>query len=234
MLLLMYDPVMRQGREWAIEKSDVPPVIKRSGNDIYPQHDRAVVTYNHYISGFTEEEILEFLRATGEECELADIVRDIQHIKTLHPTRVLIAHENDRNRLLIQRTEGRQYRRLLAEALAMKAEAFVAAGMSPTTPLKEFREAVGMTEKPGAINVSVNQQNLNLSGGERNNSGVRSSEDLLRSVMDRMKANQAQISQEAASTVIDAEVVAPENTDENKEELWDRDDDIDIIPDPDD
>lgn len=223
---------MRQGREWAIEKSDVPPAIKRSGNDIYPQHDRAVITYNHYISGFTEEEIVSFFQATGEECELSDILRDIQHIKTLHPTRVLIAHENDRNRLLLQRTEGKQYRRLLGEALAMKAEQFLAAGMSPSSPLKEYREAVGMSEKPG-INVSVNQQSLSINGGEtKTKSGFRSSEDLLRNVMDRMKANQAQIPQVSEST-IEAEAVPVEPSDSTVQ-LWDDDDEDEGIPDPDD
>lgn len=224
---------MRQGYEWGITKSDVPPAIKRSGKDIYPEHDRAVVSYNHYISGFTEEEIVAFYSAVGQECTPEDIARDIQHVKTLHPTRVIIAHENDRNRLLLQRTEGTQYRRLLGEALAMGAVQYLAAGMSPTSPLKEFREAVGMTEKPGAINVSVNQQSLNINSETKQKSGFRSSEDLLRSVMDRMKANQPQIPVVATGTVIEAEAVQVEQSESPSEEPWDQEDDVDVIPDPD-
>ena len=225
---------MKQGHEWAITKSDVPPQSKRGAKNGYPSHDRAVTVYSHYISGFTEEEIVAFLNRNGEECNLADIECDLQHVKSLHQTRTLIAHENDRNRLLIQRTEGQKYRRLLGESLDIEAKQFLAAGLTPTSPLKEYREAVGMTEKPGAINVSVNQQSLNIGGGEsRQQSGIRSSEDLLRTVMDRMNAanTQDQIPQNS-EMVIDAEATPVEEETASVDEISDEDDE-DVIPDPD-
>jgi|GEM_PF-2127350 hypothetical protein len=224
---------MKQGNGWAIVKSDVPFNLKRSAVEDYPFHDRAVMVYNQYISGFTEEEIVVFLNRSGEECDLTDIECDLQHIKSLHPTRALIAHENDRNRLLLQRTEGKQYRRLLGESLSIEAKQFLAAGINPTATLKEFREAVGMTEKPGSFQVNVNQQSLNIGGGEaRQQTGIRSSEDLLRAVMDKMNAanSQNQIPQ-SSDVVIEAspsEEAAPIDgmidIDEEEE---------DFIPDPD-
>lgn len=218
----------RQGREWAITKSDVPPAIKRGAKDDYPEHARAVEAYNHYISGYREEEIADFFRSIGMECTVEEIERDIQHIKTMHPTRVLIAHENDRNRLLLQRTEGTEYRRLLGEALKLKAEQFLAAGISPTSSLREYREAVGMTEKPGGINVHVDQRSLNIGPGATN-SGISSSEDLLRSVMNRMRA-QNQISQE--SEVFETEAASPSVQEETFDLPETLEEDDDLIPDP--
>ena len=221
---------MKQGREWAMTKTDVPPLIKRGAKGDYPEHDRAVKVYNHWISGSLPEEIVTFLNKIGIECDVTDIECDLQHVKSLHPTKVLIAHENDRNRLLLQRTEGEQYRRLISEALQLKATQYLAAGISPTGPLKEYREAVGMTEKPGGINLAINQQSLNIGGGEaRQQTGIRSSEDLLRSVMDKMDASQ-QNQLPSTTEVIDAEVLPEEAP---SDEMPTGEEDEDVIPDPD-
>ena len=224
---------MKQGHEWAIVKSDVPPLIKRGAKDDYPEHDRAVKVYNHYISGSIPEEIVAFLNKIGIDCDVTDIECDLQHIKSLHPTKVIIAHENDRNRLLLQRTEGEQYRRLIGEALKLQAVQYLAAGISPTGPLKEYREAVGMTEKPGSFNLAINQQSLNIGGGEaRQQSGIRSSEDLLRSVMDKMNAANAQNQIPPEGEIINAEATpAEEETTSADEFIYEEDEDV--IPDPD-
>jgi len=102
---------------------------------------------------------------------------DIQHIQSVLPTRVLTAQINDRNRLLVLRSESVQYRRLLSDALAQPVGAYLAAGISPTGPMKEFREAVGMVERPGAISLSLSQ-NVSVTEGK-----VTSFEDLLRRVI---------------------------------------------------
>ena len=214
----------RHGYEYAITKSGPPPDIKRIGKDDYPHHERASTSYTHYITGYTEEEIADFLTEAGIKCETRDVERDIQHIQSLLPTRTVIAHENDRNRLLIQRNQGKQYRALLKEALAIKAKDYVESGLSPAGPLKEFREAVGMTERPGGINLQVNQQNVNV-GSSQTASGINSSEDLLRSVMAKMRENQAALPAETRAIEVEAVTeAAPALMDDNEDEG---------IPDPD-
>lgn len=198
----------RTDYEWAIKKSGAPPGLGRIQKGDYPEAERASKVYTHYITGYAEEEIVKFMNAGGAECTVEDIERDIQHIQSLLPTRTLIAHENDRNRLLLQRTEGRQYRRLLSEALSIEAARYLASGVSPTGPLREYREAVGMQEKPGSINLNVSQQNLSLGAGVA--SGVTSSEDLLRRVMSRMKSQQALPPSSEEPAVIDLPATAEE------------------------
>ncbi len=214
---------------WAIKKSGPPPHIGRIGKDDYPDAERASTVYTHFITGYAEEEIAKFMQAVGVECSVEDIERDIQHIQSLLPTRVLIAHQNDRNRLLIQRTEGKQYRRLLAEALAVQATNYIASGVSPTGPLKEYREAVGMQEKPGGINVHLSQQNLNVGAGAA--SGVTSSEDLLRRVMSRMKS-QALPPQGTEAIEVEASAPLPEEVQVEQVDVFEDDEDT-TIPDPD-
>ena len=214
----------RIGYNWAVTKSGPPPEKQISNND-YPHHRRADIAYTHYISGRIPSEIVEFLRFQGIECTEQDIEYDIQHIQTRLPTRTLIAHENDRNRLLIQRTEGEQYRRLLGEALKVQASTYLAAGVSPTGVLKEYRESVGQQEKPGAMNINVSQNTMNVGGAAA--SGIGSSEDLLRRVMSRMKADQAALPAviEVEGTPVDIPPVA---------EMPELEEDDDRIPDPDD
>jgi hypothetical protein len=212
----------RAGYEWSITKSGAPTNIKKIGKDDYAFHERASTVYTHYISGYAEEEIVKFLRAGGAECTVEDIELDIQHIQSLLPTRTLISHENDRARLLLQRSEGKKYRSLLSEALDIKAAKYISAGMSPAGALKEYREAVGMTEKPGGISVHVDQRSLHVGAGAAN--GVSSSEDLLRRVMSKLKAQEI-----PPVDAIEAEAteVAP------ADEVFDDGED-ESIPDPDD
>jgi hypothetical protein len=221
----------RQGFEWAVTKSGPPPEIKQIGKDDYAQHGRASTVYTHFISGFAEEEIVKFLNAQGIECSLEEIEMDIQHIQSLLPTRTLISHENDRNRILIQRTEGKKYRQLLNTALSLEAKDYLAVGLSPHSVMKEYREATGMQEKPGGINVHVDQRSLSIGGGATPPSGVNSSEDLLRRVMSKMQSRQVALPEtiEPEGETIEAEAteVAPTEGDvfEDSED--------ESIPDPD-
>lgn len=207
---------MRQGFEWAVTKAGMPPVVKRGSKTEYPHHERSVKAYNHYLSGYTEEEIAAFLTHTeGEDVSVEQVQMDIQHIQSLHPVRTLIAHNNDRERLLLQRTQSSQYRRLLTESLSIPAEAWVAGGMSPVGPLKEFREAVGMTEKSGGFAVNLNQNNLNVSAGAGSEGGsggrLASSEDLLRRVMGKLQENHTKsLPPGTEDSVIEADAIESE------------------------
>jgi hypothetical protein len=184
----------KYGYEWAVTKNDTPPWSRRDGKLSYPEHERASKAYTHYISGFTEDEIANFLGAPVEE-----IQKDIEHITSLLPLRTIIGHQNDRLRILIQRTEGEQYRKLLSQALRVPADDYLRAGIAPAGPLKEYREAVGMTDRPGAFNINVSQNQVTVS----NENGISSSEDILRKVMDKINAKQQQ------ETVIDVQAEEP-------------------------
>jgi hypothetical protein len=172
----------RQGHEWAIRKTGPAPLVSRADKLDYPQHERAARAYTIYISGYTEDEIAKFLG-----CTLEDVAADMIHMQSCIPTRTIIAHENDRNRILIQRSESQKYRSLLSQALSLPVEQYLQAGIAPTGPMKEFREAVGMVAKPEGIGIHLSQTQVNVGGG--GGSGIGSSEDLLRSVMAKLQTN---------------------------------------------
>jgi len=199
---------MANNFDWAITKMGPAPSVRRANITDYPNADRANKAYSHFISGYTEEEIAKFLSATPEEIEL-----DIQHVRSCLPTRTIISQENDRNRILLQRTESQKYRRLLSAALDIPVEQYLTSGVSPVGPLKEFREAVGMQERPGGINVNVEQKSLTVNAGGSGSNGLTSSEDILRRVMDRMAARQELPPQEAPIEV-EAEAVGAGEGDE--------------------
>lgn len=170
---------VRNRRDWAVVKNIAsPPVVHTD----YPEHDRAKGTYGQWLSGFTEEEIAKF-----HGTDVAEIERDVQHIQSTLTQRMVITHNNDRNRILIQRQQAESYQRLLGEALEVPAQQYVAAGITPAGPMKEYREAVGMTERPGGIALHVSTE-VNVQ-----NAGLSSSEDVLRTVMKKMKAEQEPI-----------------------------------------
>jgi hypothetical protein len=194
----------RQGHEWAIRKTGPAPLVSRADKLDYPQHDRAARAYTIYISGYTEDEIAKFL-----SCTLEDVAADLIHMQSCIPTRTIIAHENDRNRILIQRSESQKYRTLLSSALSVPVEQYLQAGITPVGPMKEFREAVGMTAKPESIGIHLSQTQVNVGGGS--GTGIGSSEDLLRSVMAKLQANYDE------NRVIDAEVVETESTPEQED-----------------
>ena len=193
--------------------------MSRSQKTDYPNHERASKAYTIYISGYTQEEIAKFLG-----CSLEDVEADITHMHSVVNTPTIIRHENDRNRILIQRTEGERYRKMLAQTLSIPAEQYLAAGITPVGPMKEFREAVGMVVKPDAVGVHVSQTQVNVSGG---GSTISSSEDLLRSVMAKLKTNY-----DSSQEPIDVEVVDPAPEDSGSVEA-DSSSGADAVPDPD-
>lgn len=158
--------------KWELIKNRPEPLLEpgsRKGK--YPAAERAAVVYLHYQTGYSEAEIASF-----QGVDEATIRADIAYMQSTFPPRILVAHGNDRLRLVVQKAQSAQYQELLRQTLQIPAEEFLAAGVSPTGALREYREAVGMTEKPGAIAVQVNQQ-VNLSAQ------FSSAEDVLRKVM---------------------------------------------------
>jgi hypothetical protein len=164
------------GHPWSILKTEPAPLLHRDRTK-YHHHERANRTYSHWLAGYDAGEIARFFGIETEEVE-----RDVEHIQSLLPTRTLIGQINDRNRIVLQRAEGEKYRRLLGSALKTPVETFLAAGVSPVGPLKEFREAVGMVpERASGVKINVNQNSVAIE------SRPTSSEDLLRLVISRMK-----------------------------------------------
>ena len=124
------------------------------------------------MSGFGEHEIARFF-----EIEVEEVLRDVQHVHQILSVRTVIAHLNDRNRILIQRAEGERYRQLLSESLSTPVEGYLQAGVSPVGALKEYREAVGMVEKPGTFSISV-AQSVTIADGRPT-----SAEDVIRKII---------------------------------------------------
>ena len=170
---------------WSITKRGPQPLLHRDRTK-YEHHERAEQIYSQWMSGIPEEEIASFF-----QIERADVLRDVQHIQQVLPVRTVIAHLHDRNRILILRAEGDKYQGLLSQSLATPAAEFLKNGVSPTGVLKEFREATGMTEKPGSM-ISITKNTANFSGGAPGelslanlggNGRPRSFEDLLRMII---------------------------------------------------
>jgi hypothetical protein len=172
---------------WGFKKEGPKPLLNRNGSE-YPYHKRAEETYSQYLSGFSEQEIGLFFGI-----DPAEVLKDIQHVQQVLPARTVLAHVNDRNRLMIQKLEGEKYRRQLSEALSIPPQDYLKAGISPVAPMKEYREAVSMTEKPGALSVSFTKNTANIGIGNTpggipaanfgGNGRIRSFEDLVRMII---------------------------------------------------
>lgn len=154
----------------------------------YEHADRANQAHNQYCVGYDIDEIAAFFGVS----EL-DIQRDLQHVRSNLSPRQVIAINNDRARIKLQREDTDRYGKIMSESLGISAMKYIEKGMSPAGPMKEFREAVGMTEKPGglAINFTRNTANiLNPGGGVHpanvsGRGGIKSYEDLVRMVIEQ-------------------------------------------------
>lgn len=149
----------------------------------YPEANRAHKVYASWMSGYTPEEI-----AKSKGLEIEQVEKDLEYVSESLPVRTLIAHGNDRSRILLQREQSDDFRRLMRESLEKTATDYIKEGLSPAGALREFREAVGMVEKPGTF-VTLNQ--AFVSPGSVNSptgSGApRSAEDLIRRVLKRIE-----------------------------------------------
>jgi hypothetical protein len=159
---------------YSITKEGPEPLLHRQ-RTAYPNHERACRVYSQWLAGYSEEEVAEFFGIQPRDVEL-----DVQHIHGILPTRTVIAHNNDRSRILVQRQQSEEFRRLMGEALKTSANDYLNAGISPAGILKEFREAVGQVQKAEPL-VQVNTQ-INTGNGY----GITSAEDVIRLVLARI------------------------------------------------
>jgi hypothetical protein len=203
---------MAKAPEYAIAKIQPPEGTSLA----YPNHDRANDVYGIWMSGYTEDEVAEFL-----SLDVSEVKRDLMYVNHRLTTRQVISHNNDRNRIMLQRSESEAFRQMMKDSLSVPVAALLAAGISPAGILKEFREATGMVQKAEPllqINTQVNNQTT-TSGG------VTSAEDVIRRVL-------SQINQETPpladmDSAIEAEVVDPEDQPSSN-------DDTDRVPEEDD
>ena len=172
---------------WGIKKLDNRPVRVLMKDCSDPK--LFAKCYNMFIGGYTEQEVATHMGVTETEVE-----RAIQHTRSCLSSRTIIGHNNDRHRILLQRTQSEKYRRLLGESLSTPIETYLSAGIGPAGVLREYRDAVGMTEKPGALSVQMNQQ-INMVGSSR----ITSSEDLLRHVMAKLRQDEPVTTEPEAS-----------------------------------
>jgi hypothetical protein len=173
----------------------------------YPHHERANKCYNVWMSGYTEEEIGIFY-----DLPPLEVQKDIMHVQSGQPVRTIIQHNNDRNRILVQRQQSEDFRKLLQETLKIDARSFLVAGISPAGILKEFREATGMIAKAEPM-IAIQQNFGNPSAGS--GSGIRSAEDLIRLVLRNMEDD---------SQLIEAETLEPEEQIRDEEDTIQDDD----------
>jgi hypothetical protein len=151
----------------------------------YDNHDRAMRAHAQWCVGYEEDEIAAFFGVSEIE-----VKRDLQYVHENMTARQVISMNNDRDRIRLQRQDSKEYRRILNEALTMNAKDYIIAGMSPVPPMREYREAVSMTEKPGglAISFTKNTANIGMPQGIHpaniaGRNGIRSYEDLVRMVI---------------------------------------------------
>ena len=169
---------------------------KESNQLAYPNHDRANDIFGMWMSGATEDEIALFI-----DLPIDEVKKDLMYVNTRLSVREIINHNNNRDRILLQRQNSESFRELMKSTLSTPAAAFLAAGLTPAGILKEYREATGMVQKAEPllqINTQINNQ-PSSSGGQ-----IQSAEDVIRRVLNQINSDdqQAQGSQE----IIDAEV----------------------------
>ena len=141
----------------------------------YPNHDRAYDLYGMWMTGYTEDEIASFASLDVEE-----VKKDLMYVNTRMSTRQIIQHNNDRERIILQRQNSEDFRKLMKEALQISATQYLDNGMTPAGVLKEYREATGMVQKAEPL-IQVNTQ-VNNTGGTAGGA-ITSAEDVIRRVL---------------------------------------------------
>jgi hypothetical protein len=177
---------------FALTKQGPEPLLHRD-RTAYPNHERACRVYSQWLSGYSEEEVANFFGIQPRDVEL-----DVQHVHGILPTRTVISHNNDRARLLVQRQQSEEFRRLMGEALKTPATDYLNAGISPAGILKEYREATGMVQKAEPLLQINTQINSNAGSGQ----AITSAEDAIRRVLAAMAEEQRQAAAPPASDSI--------------------------------
>ena len=150
---------------------------KESNVLAYPNHDRANDVYSMFITGYCENEIADFL-----SIDVLEVNRDLMYVNTRLSPRQIISHNNERARIILQRQNSEDFRRLMAESLRTPALSLLAAGISPAGILKEYREATGMVQKAEPL-LQINTQ---INNSQAATTGIQSAEDVIRRVLDQI------------------------------------------------
>ena len=143
----------------------------------YENANRAARVYSHYMVGFDESEIAYYFSISEME-----VKRDLQHVISGMSPRAVIAHNNDRNRILVQREQSAKYRKLLKDALDKPVNDWLDSGISPVGVMKEFRESVGQIDKPGGFSLNLTKNTANVYGAG-NGAAPKGVEDIIRSIL---------------------------------------------------
>lgn len=153
--------------------------IKGEPVEPYKNSQRAAKVYSHYLSGFAEDEIAYFFKISETEVKL-----DLQYVQSGMSPRAIIAHNNDRARILVQREQSDKYRRLLKDSLAKPVDEWLASGISPVGVMKEYRESVGMVQRPEGMSINFNRQTNNTANVfSGNGTPIRGVEDIIRGIL---------------------------------------------------
>lgn len=200
---------MAKAPEYSLAKL-APPECTALG---YPNHDRANDVYGMWMAGYTEDEVSAFMSLDIEE-----VKKDLMYVNTRLATRQIIHHNNERQRILLQRQNSEDFRRLMQESLQMPASVMINNGLSPAGILKEYREAVGLVQRAEPliqVNTQVNNPGTAVSGG------ITSAEDVIRRVLKEISQGETgPIESPSEAETVDAEVL--DGNDEDR------------VPDPDD
>jgi hypothetical protein len=192
-LVLCIIAPMAKAPEYSIAKL-APP---ETNSLAYPTHDRANDLYGMWMTGYTEDEISAFMGLSIEETQ-----KDLMYVNTRLSTRQIIHHNNERQRIMLQRQNSEDFRRLMSESLQTPARVLIDAGLSPAGILKEYRESTGMVQKAEPL-IQVNTQINNAAP----TGGVTSAEDVIRRVLSQINQEPSPLaSQPEEPEIIDAEV----------------------------
>lgn len=148
---------------------------------------RAAEVYALYAVGYELDEIAAHLKISEYDAE-----SDLMYIRKNLTSRQVISMSNDRERIILQKKNAQRYRRIMEEGLDMSAKDYAAAGLSPVGIMKEYREAVSMTEKPGGLSLSFTKNTQNIVSGNgvhpvniSGRNGIKSYEDLVRMIIEQ-------------------------------------------------
>jgi hypothetical protein len=202
---------MAKAPEYALAKL-APP---ESNALAYPNHDRANDVYSMWMSGYTEDEVADFVQV-----DVAEVKKDLMYINTKLTTRQIISHNNDRSRIMLQRNESEAFRAMMHGALSVSVGNLLAAGISPAGILKEFREATGMVQKAEPL-LQINTQ---INNTPASTGGITSAEDVIRRVLNQIDQENPP-DPDQGPEIVDAEVVDPEDQSSP-------DDETDHVPEP--
>lgn len=175
------NPNPEKKNDWLANK--IPDAPGKTGE--YENDSRSNEVLSQWMVGYEDYEIAAFFGITQIE-----VGQDLQRRFGKMTARQLIAIQNDRERIRLYRTQSKNYSSMLEDGLKKTINDWFDAGLNPVPILKEYRQAVGMEEKPGGVAISVTKQSATFINGSGvnpanlgGNGNVKSFEDLLRMII---------------------------------------------------